>query len=214
MTSKSNVKAARTLLESVFLRNGYIKVKDENLLMEQGWAKYKKGFEVRLIPQDKIELKQIREAIKLIGYNPEKTFKSENRVIQPIYEGELILYFQNLLLNTSVPDNITDFRKNPAKGLLHTKQSLIKIQSVICRHFKIKPQTLKLPNRKEEIVLIRHLVMYFCRKLTSKTLREIGEEIGERNHATVLFGYNKIDSLKRTNLEIAQHIETIYSKLK
>lgn len=116
MTSKSNVKAARTLLEFVFLRNGYIKVKDENLLMEQGWAHYKKGFEVRLVPQNKIELKQIRDAIKLIGYNPEKTFKLEQRVIQPIYDGELILYFQNLLLNTSVPDNITDFRKNPAKG--------------------------------------------------------------------------------------------------
>lgn len=52
----------------------------------------------------------------------------------------------------------------------------------------------KSKSRTRDIVIARHLIVYFMKKLMHKSLREIGACLGDRNHATILHAIEKIDS--------------------
>lgn len=39
--------------------------------------------------------------------------------------------------------------------------------------------------------------MFLCRKLTDKSLTEIGSYFGGRDHATVIHAYEKIDKMRK-----------------
>lgn len=54
-------------------------------------------------------------------------------------------------------------------------------------------------NRKREYVLVRQLIMYFSRKYTKNSLREIGREIASKDHATVLHACKTIQNLSDTD---------------
>jgi chromosomal replication initiator protein len=46
--------------------------------------------------------------------------------------------------------------------------------------------------RDKKTSLARHVAMYLMRKVTACSFAEIGRELGDRNHATVMHGYNKV----------------------
>jgi len=65
------------------------------------------------------------------------------------------------------------------------------------------------PRRSREIALARQVAMYLVRELTSLSLPQIGREVGNRDHTTVLYGVDKIaalfekdEALRRQILEI------------
>lgn len=75
------------------------------------------------------------------------------------------------------------------------------IQTIICHHLALSPNSLKSKTRKQEIVFARQLIMYFARKYTNYSLSKIGEFIGGKDHATVLHAYNKIEKLSKKKEE-------------
>jgi len=65
------------------------------------------------------------------------------------------------------------------------------------------------PRRSREVALARQVAMYLVRELTSLSLPQIGREVGNRDHTTVLYGVDKIaalfekdEALRRQILEI------------
>jgi chromosomal replication initiation ATPase DnaA len=62
------------------------------------------------------------------------------------------------------------------------------LQSIICDYFNIPWCTIQGKIRKREIVTARQMYCYLCKIYlhTKKPLREIGEEIGGRDHTTVI----------------------------
>lgn len=69
------------------------------------------------------------------------------------------------------------------------------IINVICNYFNINKKTLNLKTRKREIAEARQFYFYFARKLTTCSLELIGSYVN-RDHATVIHGYNRIKSFK------------------
>ncbi len=64
--------------------------------------------------------------------------------------------------------------------------SLDHITNVVCEKLDIQEKMFYSKSRKKEIAQARQIAMYFAKKLTDKSLVEIGLKMGNRNHATVL----------------------------
>lgn len=55
----------------------------------------------------------------------------------------------------------------------------------------------------------RHIVMFLMKKLTNKSLRDIGSYLGNRDHATVKHAVKKIEELLQTNKSLQKNIRQI-----
>ncbi|MBR6274905.1 MAG: chromosomal replication initiator protein DnaA [Lachnospiraceae bacterium] len=78
------------------------------------------------------------------------------------------------------------------------------ILNVVAEHYNLTPSMLTNKNRSRDVAYPRQICMYLCKKLTSSSLADIGK-ILEKDHTTILHGYNKIiadlendESLKNT----------------
>ncbi|WP_026951229.1 hypothetical protein [Algoriphagus mannitolivorans] len=93
---KVSKRLAFKILKEVFLRNGYVRIKDESKLKELGSQKYKQGYEVRLIAKDEAELERIRTAISVLDLHVAKSYLNGKQFVQPIYGKEVTRKFEKL----------------------------------------------------------------------------------------------------------------------
>jgi chromosomal replication initiator protein len=62
----------------------------------------------------------------------------------------------------------------------------------VSQYTGISRETIAGKERHRETVFARHLVCYFCRKRTNMSLKNIGLELGGRDHTTIIHAYNTI----------------------
>ena len=83
----------------------------------------------------------------------------------------------------------------------------------ICSTYHIDEDVLRGQSRGREVVNARQIAMYLMRNLTNLPLKEIGEEFGGRNHATVLSSIRKVEELLKSDPEIAATVRDITSNI-
>jgi len=89
-----------------------------------------------------------------------------------------------------------------------------KIQECVANEFNIPLMELKTRRRSKNIVLSRQVAMYLSRKLTDASLPEIARVFGGKDHTTVLYAYNKIESELKKNDNLKQRVDKITQSLK
>ena len=89
-------------------------------------------------------------------------------------------------------------------------QNLIKI---VCQYYGISTRLFFSRTRTEKVAHARHIYMYLARTFTDFSLSEIGIRCGNRDHATVLYGFNKIEKLIKTKPQIKIEIDFFNEKL-
>ena len=72
------------------------------------------------------------------------------------------------------------------------KVTVQKIQDTVSEYFNVKKELIQSASRKREIVQARQVTMYFIKKHTELSLSQIGAQVGNRNHATVLHACNTV----------------------
>ncbi len=92
----------------------------------------------------------------------------------------------------------------------HTPETLL---AAVAKHYRLRPQDLKMPTRARAISLPRQVAMYLIRKHTGIGLREIGISFGGKDHSTILHACNKIDSLLQHDPVTKQALDSIYALL-
>ncbi|MEM7336487.1 MAG: chromosomal replication initiator protein DnaA [Chloroflexota bacterium] len=105
---------------------------------------------------------------------------------------------------------------NMALGdLLHERRKLDVPQVImaVCRHFNIGEPDISGSSRKRKFAYPRQMAMYLCRTETDASLPEIGEKLGNRDHTTILYGYEKISGMLDTDPEVRRDSLTIKSSL-
>lgn len=95
-TKKLSTRTALRIMKTIFLRNGYVRIKDESKLKAKGAKNYKKGYEIRFLPKDEAELQLLQNAISTLDYYVCKTFIKHGLVIQPLYGKDITLEFKEL----------------------------------------------------------------------------------------------------------------------
>lgn len=86
------------------------------------------------------------------------------------------------------------------------------ILKIIGNHYAVSRTDLLSPRRARSIVRPRQVGMYLAKKLTPRSLPEIGRRFGGRDHSTVLHAVRKIEELMRADEKLAREV-TLLSKI-
>lgn len=116
----------------------------------------------------------------------------------------------------NIPSTLED-AKNLLGGLFVGAGKRIVRPSEIIRavthHFNVSKEEVAGRKRNREIVIPRQILIYLLREEIDMPYKQIGGEIGGRDHTTVMHDYNKIKDLLLTNDAIEQEIRQIKNKL-
>ena len=66
------------------------------------------------------------------------------------------------------------------------------IKETVSKYFSIDKEELSGSKRSNDIAFPRQIAMYLCREIANMSFPQIGNEFGNRDHSTVMHGYNKI----------------------
>ena len=81
------------------------------------------------------------------------------------------------------------------------------------RYYGLKSEELRGQNRSKNTAIARQVAMYLIRTLTTLSLKDIGAEFEDRNHATVLSSIRKIEELLKSDTRMASTIRDITSNI-
>jgi len=92
--------------------------------------------------------------------------------------------------------------------------SVENIQKTVADFYKIKVADMYSKKRPASIAHPRQVAMYLAKELTKKSLPEIGELFGGRDHTTVLHAVRKVSADRGTNTELNQQLHVLEQTLK
>jgi chromosomal replication initiator protein len=125
-------------------------------------------------------------------------------------EGALVyLSAQAKLSGASItPQTVDKLLTNGAR-----KQDIKSLLYTVADYFSLPPEELVNKKRDRRTTLARHVAIYLMREGYNYSLSAIGKELGGRNHATVLHGYEKIAAQLSTDPAFANQVAEIKEKL-
>jgi chromosomal replication initiator protein len=92
--------------------------------------------------------------------------------------------------------------------------SVENIQKTVADYYKIKVADMYSKKRPASIARPRQIAMYLAKELTQKSLPEIGELFGGRDHTTVLHAVRKISAERQTLSDLNQQLHVLEQTLK
>ncbi|CAN5370261.1 chromosomal replication initiator protein DnaA [soil metagenome] len=87
------------------------------------------------------------------------------------------------------------------------------IQKAVSAHFDLKPVDLVSARRAVVIARPRQIAMYLAKRLTTRSLPEIGRKFGGRDHSTVIHAVRRIEELRDQDREIDTAVRTLLHTL-
>lgn len=88
------------------------------------------------------------------------------------------------------------------------------IQEIVGKWFGVTPAELQAKTRVRSIAFPRQVAMYLSRKLTNKSLEEIGRAFGGRDHSTVAHARERIDREITADAEFNSTVDLLVEKIK
>ena len=125
-------------------------------------------------------------------------------------EGALIyLTAQARLSGTRItPETVNKLLTN-----MTCKQDIRQLLRTVADYFSIPIEELTNKKRDKKTALARHVAIYLLREGYNCSLSQIGKELGGRNHATILHGYEKIANELDLNPHLSDQIAEIRERL-
>ena len=125
-------------------------------------------------------------------------------------EGALnkVVTFSNIM-NKKIDVELT---KTVLKDLLRSNNKRItidEIQNKVSNYYNINVDDLTSSRRLRSFARPRQVAMYLAKKLTSRSLPEIGRKFGGRDHTTVIHAVKKIDQLKSENEKFDEDVSVL-----
>ncbi|MGR3502087.1 chromosomal replication initiator protein DnaA [Pseudaestuariivita sp.] len=93
------------------------------------------------------------------------------------------------------------------------KITVEEIQRKVAEHFNIRLSDMIGPKRLRAFARPRQVAMWLCKKLTTRSLPEIGRRFGGRDHTTVMHGVKRIEELRISDPQIGEDIEILRRSL-
>ncbi|QIQ20204.1 chromosomal replication initiator protein DnaA [Zophobihabitans entericus] len=109
-----------------------------------------------------------------------------------------------------------DFVKEALKDLLALQEKLVTIENIqktVAEYYKIKVADLLSKRRSRSVARPRQMAMALAKELTNKSLPEIGDAFGGRDHTTVLHACRKIAELREESSDIKEDYSNLIRTL-
>ena len=98
-----------------------------------------------------------------------------------------------------------DFTRETLADLLRSHEKKVTIDDIqrrVADYYQIKLNDLLSPRRAREVARPRQVAMYLAKRLTPRSLPEIGRRFGGRDHTTVMHAVKRIDELRLGDREL------------
>ena len=171
---------------------------------------YQPDFETRtailnnILHRDGVEMPD--EIVDYVARNIKSNVRElEGALISLIAQSSFNKKEINLELAKSV---VEKFVKNVKKEI-----SIDYIQKTVSDYFQLDIDILQSKTRKRHVVQARQLAMFFAKKHTKASLANIGSQIGDRDHATVLHACKTVENLISTDKQFKKYVDDIQKKL-
>ncbi len=105
-----------------------------------------------------------------------------------------------------------DFARDNLADILRASDRKVTMDEIlkrVCDYYKIRQVDILSQNRQRAIARPRQMAMYLCKRLTTRSLPEIGKKFGGRDHTTILYGVRKIEELMQIDSQIAEDAELL-----
>jgi chromosomal replication initiator protein len=87
------------------------------------------------------------------------------------------------------------------------------IQKAVSTHFDLKPIDLVSARRARAVARPRQIAMYLAKRLTTRSLPEIGRKFGGRDHSTVIHAVRRIEELRDQDRDIDGAVRALMYQL-
>ena len=108
----------------------------------------------------------------------------------------------------TIQETLSDSRY--AKGM---RLTVDKIQRAVAEEFSITHNDMTSKRRARDIARPRQVAMYLCKKLTKRSLPDIGRRFGGRDHTTVMHAVKRIDQLRAEDAELDKRVKRLEGAL-
>ena len=87
------------------------------------------------------------------------------------------------------------------------------IQKLVSQHFELKPLDLVSARRARAVARPRQIAMYLAKRLTTRSLPEIGRKFGGRDHSTVIHAVRRIEELRDSDRDVDGAVRVLMRQL-
>ena len=88
-----------------------------------------------------------------------------------------------------------------------------RIVQCVRKHYSYELSELKSKARSKELSFVRQVTMFLMKKVTNKSLRDIGDFLGGRDHSTVMHAISKVELYAQTDIEFCQRLKHMEHEL-
>ena len=109
-----------------------------------------------------------------------------------------------------------EFARSTLADLLRAherKLSIDDIQRKVAEHYRLKLSDMLCARRAREVARPRQIAMYLAKKLTPRSLPEIGRRFGGRDHTTVMHAVKRIEELRAVDRELDADVALLTRQL-
>lgn len=93
------------------------------------------------------------------------------------------------------------------------KPGFPQILDAVSKHFKVPVDDIKGYSRKAPIVHARHIAVYITREITGDSWKHIGGLFGDRDHTSMMHGYQKISEMMVRDRELRSSVKMLIRNL-
>ncbi|GMU19548.1 MAG: hypothetical protein AMXMBFR12_07400 [Candidatus Babeliales bacterium] len=92
---------------------------------------------------------------------------------------------------------------------VQTQVGLERIVKCVNKYYPYDLNELRSKNRSKEVATARQITMFLMKKVTDKSLRDIGIFLGGRDHSTVMHALDRVQSQAQENVEFSNQLKKI-----
>lgn len=99
------------------------------------------------------------------------------------------------------------------QGKSASKPSFRSIVDAVSKYYNIDHSEILGISRKAPIAHARHVAVYLTREISGDSWKHIGAQFGDRDHTSMMHGYQKISLLKNKDRDLQQAVDTLLRDL-
>jgi len=121
---------------------------------------------------------------------------------------------QSEFLGTAITLESVQETLSDSRYMMGQRLTVDRIQRAVCEIFSLTPTDMVSKRRARIIARPRQVAMYLCKKLTKRSLPDIGRRFGGRDHTTVMHAVKRIEQLRSEDAAFNAQIEAVETLLK
>lgn len=87
------------------------------------------------------------------------------------------------------------------------------INKIVTDHFNLSEDAINSKKKQKNIAFPRQICMYLCKELTGLSTTDIGKQMGNRDHSTVIHGCTKIEEMLKVDNSLQTAIDILTKKI-